>query len=78
MDWATRSIALSIVLMAISFFAFLRVLREAPISFVAPVTSSAYVLDGLLARYVLKEHVNQRRWLGIACVFIGVVLISLR
>lgn len=68
---------LSIVLLALSFFVFLQVLRDTPISFVAPVTASAYVLDGLLARYVLKENVNKRRWLGIGFVFIGVVLISL-
>ena len=67
---------LSIALLAISFFAFLRVLRLAPVSYVAPVTASSYVLDGLFARYVLKEHVNRKRWLGIALVFAGVVLIS--
>ena len=69
---------LSVALLAVSFFAFLRVLRDTPISFVAPVTASAYVLDGLLARYVLKEHVSKRRWLGIGFVFVGVVLISLQ
>jgi uncharacterized membrane protein len=67
---------LSIVLLAISFFAFLRVLRLAPISYIAPVTASTYVLDGFLARYVLKEHVTSKRWLGIAFVCAGVVLIS--
>lgn len=67
---------LSIVLLAIGFFAFLRVLRVAPVSFVSPVTASTYVLDGLLARFVLQEHVNTKRWLGIAFVFAGVVLIS--
>ncbi len=69
---------LSIALLAISFFAFLRVLRIAPVSFVAPVTASTYILDGFLARYLLKEHVNGKRWLGIAFVFAGVVLISAR
>lgn len=67
---------LSILLLAISFFVFLRLLRLAPISFIAPVTASTYILDGLLARYVLRERVNSKRWLGIAFVFAGVVLIS--
>ena len=67
---------LSIVLLAISFFAFLRVLRVAAVSFVSPVTASAYVLDGLLAKFFLKEHVNGARWLGIAFVSLGVVLVS--
>lgn len=67
---------LSIVLLAISFFAFLRVLRIAPISFVSPVTATTYILDGMLAKFFLNEHVNRQRWLGIAFVFAGVVLIS--
>ncbi len=67
---------LSIVLLAISFFAFLRVLRVAPISFVSPVTATTYILDGMLAKLFLKEQVNRQRWLGIAFIFAGVVLIS--
>ncbi len=69
---------LSIALLAIAFFAFLRVLRLAPISFIAPVTAITYVLDGVSAKYLLKEHVNNKRWLGIAFVFAGVILISTR
>ncbi len=69
---------LSIVLLAIAFFAFLRALRLAPLSFITPVTAITYVLDGLLAKYLLNEHVNRKRWLGIAFVFAGVVLISVR
>ncbi len=64
------------MLLAISFFVFLRLLRLAPISFIAPVTASTYVLDGIFARYVLREHVTNKRWLGIAFIFAGVVLIS--
>lgn len=67
---------LSIVLLAISFFAFLRVLRIAPISFVSPVTAATYIFDGILAKFLLKEHVNGERWLGIAFVSAGVILVS--
>lgn len=67
---------LSILLLALSFFAFLRVLRIAPISFVSPVTASTYILDGLLARFLLNEHVTRKRWLGIGFVFAGVILVS--
>lgn len=67
---------LSILLLAISFFAFLRVLRIAAVSFVSPVTATTYILDGVLAKFLLKEQVNRRRWLGIAFIFAGVVLIS--
>lgn len=68
---------LSIVLLAVGFFAYLRVLRVAGVSFVAAVTASTYVFDGLLAKFLLKEHVNGRRWLGIGFICAGVMLVSI-
>ena len=68
---------LSIVLLAVAFFAYLRVLRVAGVSFVAAVTASTYVFDGLLAKFLLKEHVNGKRWLGIAFICAGVILVSM-
>jgi drug/metabolite transporter (DMT)-like permease len=67
----------SVLCLAISFFAFLRLLRMAPLSFAVPVTALTYVADALLAKCVLHEDLNRRRWLGIAMITGGVVLISL-
>ncbi len=66
----------SIGCLAISFFAFVRLLRIAPLSFSVPMTASTYVLDGVLAKYVLHERVNGKRWLGIVLIAAGIVLIS--
>jgi drug/metabolite transporter (DMT)-like permease len=68
---------LSVVLLAISFFAFLEVLKVAAVSFVSSVTSSTYVFDGILAKFLLKEHVNGKRWLGIGFICSGVILVAL-
>ena len=68
---------LSIVLLAVGFFAYLRVLRVAGVSFVAAVTASTYVFDGLLAKFLLKEHVNRKRWLGIGFICAGVMVVSI-
>ena len=36
-----------------------------------------YVFETILAKYVLKEHVNRLRWTGAALVACGVALVSL-
>jgi drug/metabolite transporter (DMT)-like permease len=41
------------------------------------VTAVTYVLETVLAKYVLKEHVNRLRWAGAALVICGVALVSL-
>jgi drug/metabolite transporter (DMT)-like permease len=67
---------LSIVCMAISFFAFIRLLQVSTLSFAVPVTAVTYVGDALFARYFLHEHLDWRRWTGILLVTVGVILIS--
>jgi drug/metabolite transporter (DMT)-like permease len=67
---------LSIVCLAVSFFAFLKLLTIAPLSFSVPITGSTYVADALLAKYVLKERVNKQRWAGIVLITAGILLIA--
>ena len=62
---------------AISFFTFLRLLSVAQISFAVPATAVSYVLDTMLARWLLKERVTWKRWAGAAMVAGGVALLSL-
>ena len=68
---------LSILLLAISFFAFVKVLSIAPVSFVVPVTASTYVFDAFLAKVLLRENVDLTRWMGIVLLIIGIGIISL-
>lgn len=67
----------SVAAMAVSFFSFLKLLSIADLSFAVPATATTYVLETLLARYVLKERVNWLRWAGASLVICGVVLVSL-
>jgi drug/metabolite transporter (DMT)-like permease len=52
-------------------------LTIADLSFAVPVTAITYVLETVLAKYVLKEHVNWLRWAGASLVVSGVALVSL-
>ena len=67
----------SVVAMAVSFFAYLGLLTIAELSFAVPVTAVTYVLETILAKYILKEHVNWLRWAGASLVICGVALVSL-
>lgn len=72
-----RIIIASVVCSAISFFAFLRLVSTADLSFAVPATAFSYVLETILAKYVLKERVSPVRWAGACLVACGVALLSL-
>jgi drug/metabolite transporter (DMT)-like permease len=70
-------ILVSIVLMAVSFFAFMTLLSVADLSFAVPATAASYVLETILARHILKEKVSRKRWAGALLVAFGVALLAL-
>jgi drug/metabolite transporter (DMT)-like permease len=65
-----------IFFMAISFFAFMTLLETADLSFAVPISGASLVLETILAKLVLKERVDARRWAGAALVLAGVVLLA--
>ncbi|HUK15998.1 MAG TPA: EamA family transporter [Bryobacteraceae bacterium] len=67
----------SVLAMAVSFFAYMGLLTVAELSFAVPATAITYVLETVLARFVLKERVNWLRWAGASLVICGVALVSL-
>ena len=67
----------SVLAMAVSFFAYLGLLTISELSFAVPATAVTYVLETVLAKYVLRERVNGLRWAGAALVICGVALVSL-
>jgi len=69
-------LSLSIFCMAVSFFSFTQVLRIAPLSFVVPASAASIAIDTLLARIILKERVQLRRWAGAILVAGGVILLA--
>jgi len=66
-----------VVAMAVSFFALLSLLSVAPLSFAVPATASSYMLETILAKYLLGEKVTWQRWLGASVVACGVALLAL-
>ena len=70
-------VAASIGFMAVSFFAFMTLLKTADLSFAVPATAATYVLETVLARLVLKERVSGKRWAGALMVACGVALVAL-
>lgn len=58
------------------FFAMMSLFSIANVSFAVPATAISYVLETLLAKYVLKEDVGLRRWAAATLVACGVVLLQ--
>lgn len=71
-----RYLFLSIVCMAVSFFAFMALVQNAPLSFAVPASAATFVLETALAKFVLREHVGKRRTAGAVLVMSGVVLLA--
>ncbi|MEX2262837.1 MAG: EamA family transporter [Bryobacteraceae bacterium] len=72
-----RYVLLSVAAMAVSFFAFLALLSVSDLSFAVPATAASYVIETILARSILKEHVSWERWTGASLVACGVALLAL-
>jgi drug/metabolite transporter (DMT)-like permease len=71
-----KFLILAIVFMAFSFFAFITLVQTADLSFAVPASALSIVFETILARVVLKERVDARRWFGICFVAFGVGLLS--
>jgi drug/metabolite transporter (DMT)-like permease len=76
--WAAAKnswIWLAVPLMAASFYSLLILLSWAPISLVIPASAFNYVVGTFGAKYLLKEDVTLKRWLGVMMVCAGVTLV---
>jgi drug/metabolite transporter (DMT)-like permease len=71
-----KFLILAIVFMAISFFAFLTLLESTDLSFAVPASAATLVFETILAKIVLKEQVDSRRWAGASLVAFGVALLA--
>jgi len=70
-------LVVAVFFMAISFFAFMKLLSVADLSFAVPVTAASVALETVLARLILKENVTALRWAGALCVACGVALLAM-
>jgi transporter family protein len=58
------------------FVAMVSLLSIANVSFAVPATAISFVLETLLAKYILKEDVGLRRWAAATLVACGVILLQ--
>jgi drug/metabolite transporter (DMT)-like permease len=71
-----KFLIVSVVFMAVSFFAFITLLESADLSFAVPASAATLVLETFLARFLLKERVDRWRWAGACLVACGVALLA--
>jgi drug/metabolite transporter (DMT)-like permease len=60
--------------LAIWMISELALLSRADLTFVLPVTASAYVFVAIAGHFILGDRISWERWLGIVVISIGVVL----
>jgi len=63
-----------ILVLTIWMLSDLALLSRADLSFVLPVTASAYVLVAIAGHFLLHEHISWERWMGILLITGGVIL----
>lgn len=63
--------------LAASFYSLLILLSWAPLSVVIPASAFNYVVGTFGAKYLLKEQVSVKRWMGVVMVCVGVTLVLL-
>jgi drug/metabolite transporter (DMT)-like permease len=72
----TWQVILGLLLFVISAVSWLLVLSRVPLSFAYPFAGLTYLLITLFGRFVLQEQVPALRWLGIALIIAGILLVG--
>jgi drug/metabolite transporter (DMT)-like permease len=67
---------LAIACMAVSFFSFMALVQTEPLSFAVPASAASFILETVLAKFALKEHVGAKRAAGALIVLAGVALLG--
>jgi drug/metabolite transporter (DMT)-like permease len=71
-----RLLILGIACNAVSFFTFMALVQREPLSFAVPASAASYVLETVLAKFVLQERIGARRAAGALAVLAGVALVG--
>jgi drug/metabolite transporter (DMT)-like permease len=71
-----RLLLVAIACNAVSFFTFMALVQSEPLSFVVPASAASFVLETLLAKFVLHERIGARRAFGALAVLAGVALVG--
>jgi uncharacterized membrane protein len=74
--FTSGTVWLGIALLLAFFVAYTLVLSWADFSFVQPASSIAYGIVALLGHFLLGEVVSTTRWIGIAIICLGVLIVG--
>jgi drug/metabolite transporter (DMT)-like permease len=69
-------VALGVCLLVLWMLSQMALLSWADLSYVLPVTSAGYVLAAIAGRLFLQERISTARWIGVALIMTGVVLVG--
>ena len=72
----TKEIALGIFLYIIEYILWIAFLASVEISRAFPLSSIQIVLILLASKFILKERITQRRWIGGLLIMIGIYLVG--
>ena len=73
---ADPTVLMGSILLGVFFVLFLGLLSRADLSWVLPMISACFVINGLLAAGILGESLSPLRWCGIVLVTGGVSLVG--
>lgn len=69
-----RLVIIGYVSYAVAFISLMGLLSVAQLTVAVPATAFSFVVDTLGARFILHERIPWKRWLGVICVTVGVLL----
>jgi drug/metabolite transporter (DMT)-like permease len=69
-------VALGVLVLTLWMITDLALLSLADLSYVLPVTATAYILIAILGHFVLNEPISLMRWAGIVVITLGVMLVG--
>ncbi|MBV8811263.1 MAG: hypothetical protein JO033_21555 [Acidobacteriaceae bacterium] len=74
--FTNRYVLIGTALLIVWMIAQLWMLTWADLTYVLPVTASAYILTAILSKFFLGERISVARWAGIIIISFGVLLVS--
>lgn len=74
--FTNKTILIGVFLFGFSSLLWLVILSGLELSYIYPMVSTSYVLIALSSKIFFKESVTKMRWLSIAVIIMGVILVS--
>jgi multidrug transporter EmrE-like cation transporter len=72
----TWQVIAGLAVFVLSAMSWLVVMSRVPLSFAYPFVGITYVLLALFGKFVIHEHVPNLRWLGVALIVAGIVVVG--